>query len=352
MGSPAGVETPDLVSLTDIRSAASRIADKVRRTPVLPTSLVAGKLLYVKAESLQVSGSFKIRGASNAVASLSADDRARGVVTHSSGNHGQALARAAAAAGITATVVMPRGSPTVKQLATTRYGAQVVLVESSERVTAALRISAETGAVLVPPFDDPAVIAGQGTVALEILADLPEVATVVVPVSGGGLISGIAAAVKGLRPTARVVAAEPELAGDLAESFKGGQRVMWPSELTDRTIADGLRVPAVGELNWQHISRYVDDVVTVSDEAVLAAMRRVVLEEHLVCEPSGAVAVAAALVELLGATPAGPTVAVVSGGNVDPNLLAEVVAPERHSRLPTVGPLPQHNHHQPGKLRT
>jgi threonine dehydratase len=283
--------------------------------------------LLLKAESLQLTGSFKLRGATNAVALLSPDERMRGVVTHSSGNHGQALARAAQAAGVRATVVMPHQSPRVKQQATLRYGAEVVLVDLDDRASAVERIRTETGAVFVPPFDDKAVIAGQGTVGLEITEDLPDVATVVVPVSGGGLISGVAAAVKSRCPAASVIGVEPELAGDLAEGFSRGVRSVWGSDLTRRTIADGLRVTGVGELNWVHIRRLVDDVVTVSESAIVAAMRRIVMEERLVCEPSGAVAVAGCLEhpQLLAR---GATVAVVSGGNVEPSLLAEVVGDE------------------------
>jgi threonine dehydratase len=315
----------ELVSAPEIEAAARRIALSVRRTPLLTTSLTPEPSLFVKAESLQLTGSFKLRGATNAVALLSADERRRGVVTHSSGNHGQALARAAQAAGVRATVVMPHGSPSVKQQATLRYGAQVVLVDAADRASAVERIRNQTGAVFVSPFDDRAVIAGQGTVGLEIAEDLPEVATVVVPVSGGGLISGVAAAVKSRYPGAAVIGVEPELAGDLAEGFRRGVRSVWSSDLTRRTIADGLRVPAVGELNWLHIRRLVDDVVTVSESAILAAMRRILMEERLVCEPSGAVAVAGCL-EHPGLLERGATVAVVSGGNVEPSLLAEVVA--------------------------
>jgi threonine dehydratase len=319
-----------LVSVVDIAAAAERIAGAVRRTPLLETSLLSAPSLFVKAESLQLTGSFKLRGASNAVALLSDDERARGVITHSSGNHGQALARAASIADVAATVVMPRQSPAVKQLATRRYGARVVLVDISERDVELERIQAETGSVFVPPFAHPAVIAGQGTIGLEIIDDLPDVATVVVPVSGGGLISGIAVAVKSRRPKVRVVGVEPELAGDLAEGFRRGARAVWPSDRTARTIADGLRVNAVGELNWRHIRSLVDDVVTVSEAAIMAAMRRLVLAERLVCEPSGAVAVAGCLEHpgLLGPAPA---VAVVSGGNVDPALLAQVVTKEWRS---------------------
>lgn len=314
-----------LVTAAAIGAAADRIGGAVRRTPLLETSLWPNGRLFVKAESLQLSGSFKLRGATNALALLTDDERARGVVTHSSGNHGQALARAAQAGGIRAIVVMPHQSPEVKVRATERCGATVVLVDLADRAAAVERIRAETGAVFVSPFDDRAVIAGQGTVGLEIIADLPDLATVVVPVSGGGLISGVAVAVKSRCPTARVIGVEPELAGDLAEGFARGARTVWSSDRTGRTIADGLRVTAVGDLNWQHIEALVDGVVTVSEEAILAAMRRIVLAERLVCEPSGAVAVAGCLEhpEVLGA---GAAVAIVSGGNVDPALLATVVS--------------------------
>jgi threonine dehydratase len=280
--------------------------------------------LSVKAECLQIGGSFKLRGALNAVARLTAEERGRGVVTHSSGNHAQALARAAAAAGVQATIVMPRQSPEVKRLATLAQGATVVLVDISERASAVEEIRARTGAVFIPPYDDAAIIAGQGTVGLEILEDLPEVATILVPVSGGGLVSGIAAAVKASSPAARVVAVEPELAGDLAEGFRRGQRVVWDTALTGRTVADGLRTPSVGELNWRHIVSLVDDVVTVSEEQIRAAMRAVILDARVVCEPSGAVGVAGFLAhpEVVGS---GPAVAVVSGGNVSPDLLVEVL---------------------------
>ncbi len=318
--------TSPRVDQAAIEAAAVRIADGARRTPLLATDLGrADAPLFVKAECLQLGGSFKLRGALNAVSLLTDDERARGVVTHSSGNHGQALARAARTAAITATVVMPYATPRVKKLATEGQGAHVVMVEAAERSAKVEQVQEETGAVFVPPFDDPAIIAGQGTVGLEIVDDLPEVATVLVPVGGGGLISGIAAAVKSARPGIRVVGVEPELAGDLAEGFARGERVVWSATRTGRTIADGLRVQGVGQLNWQHITELVDDVVTVSEAAILNAMRAVVLDAKVVCEPSGAVAVAGYRehAERLGA---GPTVAVVSGGNVDPELLCEVLA--------------------------
>lgn len=319
------MSSPALVTHLDIEAAARRISEQVRRTPLLPTSLGTSHApLHVKAESLQIGGSFKLRGALNAVALLTPEERARGVVTHSSGNHAQALARAARAAGIAATIVMPHQTPAVKRLATEAQGAQVVLVEASARASTVESIRAETGAVFVSPFDDPAIIAGQGTVGREIVHDLGDVATVYVPVSGGGLISGVAAAIKHAVPHARIVGVEPELAGDLAEGWATGERVTWDSARTGRTIADGLRVQSVGERNWDHVLALVDDVVTVSEDAIRAAMRAVVLEVKLVCEPSGAVAVAGYL-EHADTRGAGPAVAIVSGGNVDPALLVDVL---------------------------
>jgi threonine dehydratase len=319
------VKTTQLVTLAEVEAAAARISGLVLRTPLVATSLTqAGSALSVKAECLQVGGSFKLRGALNAVALLSAEERSRGVVTHSSGNHAQALARAAKAAGIAATVVMPRQSPDLKRRATEAQGATVVLVDASRRASAVEDIQARTGAVFVPPYDDPDIIAGQGTVGLEIADDLPDVATVYVPVSGGGLLSGIAVALKARSAGVRIIGVEPELAGDLAEGFARGRRTVWETTLTGRTIADGLRTASVGELNWQHITALVDDVVTVTEEQILAAMRAVVLDARVVCEPSGAVGVAGFLAHPQTVAP-GPAVAVVSGGNVTPDLLARVL---------------------------
>ncbi|MGH3384197.1 MAG: threonine ammonia-lyase [Nocardioidaceae bacterium] len=315
-----------LVTIDDIRAAARRIEGLVTRTPVLSCSWADDALpLSVKAESLQPIGVFKIRGASNAVALLTAEQRACGVVTHSSGNHARALAWAGRAAGVAVTVVMPNAAPAVKVDATRALGAEVIIVSPDQRDATAEQVAAERGAVLVPPYDDAAVIAGQGTLGLEIAEDLPDLAAVLVPVSGGGLISGVAVAVKALCPEARVIAVEPELAGDLAESFWSGERVTWPVELTYRTIADGLRVSPVGELPWLHIREYVDDVVTVSEDGIRAAMRELALGSRLVAEPSGATAVAGYL-EHRERLPAGRTVAVLSGGNVDPALMASVLA--------------------------
>lgn len=317
--------TPRLVSRADIEVAAARIGGTIRHTPMLSTTLGREAApLWLKAECLQIGGAFKLRGALNAVSRLTAEERARGVVTHSSGNHAQALARAARLAGVEATVVMPRQTPSIKQRATQAQGAHIVLVDVADRAAETERIQAESGAVFISPYDDPAIIAGQGTIGLEILADLTDVSTVYVPVSGGGLLSGIAAAIKPVAPHVRLVGVEPELAGDLAEGFARGERVVWDTARTGRTIADGLRTTSVGKLNWRHICELVDDVVTVSEDTIRSAMRSVILDAKVVCEASGAVAVAGYLSH--GGASDGPAVAVVSGGNVEPELLVDVLA--------------------------
>lgn len=311
------------MQLSDIRAAANAMSRDVIRTPLLAAPW-SDRPLWLKAESLQPIGAFKLRGASYAVGLLDPAEHPGGVVTHSSGNHAQAIAYAARAVGCPAAIVMARTVNPAKLAATRALGAEVVLVEPADRESTALALAAERNAALVPPYDDVAVIAGQGTVGLEVVEDLPDVDLVLVPVSGGGLISGVAAAVKALRPDAAVVGVEPELAGELAEGFRQGRRVEWPVAKTARTIADGLRVSTVGEHNWAHITALVDDVVTVSEDAIRAAMRTLALSSRLVAEPSGAVATAAVL-ERSADLPAGRTVAVVSGGNVDPVLYAEVL---------------------------
>jgi threonine dehydratase len=315
-----------LVGIEAIEQAADRIAGVALRTPVVDCTLSdrPGRLL-VKAESLQPVGSFKLRGAFNKIASLPAEQRARGVVASSSGNHAQAVAYVAQRFGIKATIVIPQGAAKVKIAATRRYGAEVVLVPAAERDTRPLELVAEHGFALVPPYDDPAIIAGTGTIGAEIAADVPDVDLVLVPVSGGGLISGIATAVKTLCPRARVIGVEPELAADAVESFRRGQRVEWTPEQTFRTAADGLRTTCVGELPWQHIRRYVDEMVTVSEDQIRDAIRTLARSARLIAEPSGAVATAAYLSLPELSDRAATTVALVSGGNADPALLAEIL---------------------------
>lgn len=310
-----------LVTVDDIRAAARRINGSVVRTPLVPAPW-AGDDVWLKPESLQAIGAFKVRGAFNALASLDDTTRARGVVAYSSGNHAQAVAYAAARYGIPAHIVMPEETPNVKVAATRAHGADVVLCGAGEREKVAAEVVERTGGVLVPPFDHPAIIAGQGTAGLEIAEDLPGVETVLVPVSGGGLASGIGTAIKALCPAATVFGVEPELAADAAESLKLGRRVEWSIQDRNRTIADGLRsVPS--ELTFAHLQRVLDGIITVTEEEIRDAVRDLAHKAHLVVEPSGAVALAA---YRKGATPAGRTVIIVSGGNIEPSMLREILA--------------------------
>ncbi len=298
-------------------------------TPLVPCPRGGeDRTLYLKAESLQPTGAFKLRGAYNKVSSLSPAERRRGVVAHSSGNHAQAVAYAARSLGVRAVIVMPRGAARVKLDATAAFGAEIVLVgnDSSERVRRAEELAAEHGYVPVPPYDDETLIAGQGTVGLEILEDLPDVEAVLVPVSGGGLISGVAAALKLSRSDIRVIGVEPELAADARASLRSGKLVELPAEQVGRTIADGLRVRRLGDVPFEHVRAFVDDIVAVSEDEILEAMRRLALRVRLVAEPSGAVTFAAHLFHQAELPPTRLNVAIVSGGNVEPHLLARVLS--------------------------
>lgn len=281
--------------------------------------------VYVKAENLQKTGSFKLRGAVNALRQLPAEQLARGVVTHSSGNHAQGLACAAQMLGVQATIVIPEGAPEVKIQRTLEWGARIVRCgpssEERERVAAA---EAERGGLtLVPPFDDLRVIAGQGTVGLEILEQLPEVANVLVPVGGGGLLAGVSLAIKSLRPDVRVFGVEPELAADAAESFVSGRSVRWEAERTTRTVADGVRTQQLGHNNLPIILENVDGFLTATEEGILAAAAFYLQRVRLVAEPTGALTLAAfrELQPGAGQLASGPTVLVLSGGNLDLSLL-------------------------------
>ena len=318
---------PDLVGLTEIRDAARLLDGVAVRTPLVPFPGL-GRDLLVKPESLQPTGSFKLRGAYTAISTVGPAAREHGVVTHSSGNHGHAVAYAAARLGVRAVVVVPETAPKVKTDAIQAYGAELVRVAPTmaARTAAAEDLVARRGYVLIPPFDHPAVIAGQGTVGLEIAADCPRADLVVVPVSGGGLISGIAAAIRACLPQARVIGVEPELAADARESFRRGERVAWPAAQVQRTIADALRVEQVGALTFAHILALVTDIITVTEAEMTAAVRRLALEARLVAEPGGAAAVAACLFRRAELPQASTPVAVLSGGNADPGLLAGVLA--------------------------
>ncbi|HTX77896.1 MAG TPA: threonine/serine dehydratase [Terracidiphilus sp.] len=317
-----------LVTIEEIRAAAQRIAGIAVRTPLVraPFEGVKGRV-WLKAESLQPIGSFKLRGATNKILQLSPEEIGRGVITYSSGNHAQGVAYAAREVGARAVIVMPSSAPAIKRAATRAMGAEIVDVgvASSERLAKAEELVREHGYVVVPPYDDEKIIAGQATCGLEIAQELPDVDLVLSPVSGGGLLSGVATAVKLLKPEAKVFGVEPELAGDAAESFRTGKIVTWPAELTSRTIADGLRTQCVGEQNFAHIRKYVDGIITVSEAEIRAAMRAIVASARLVPEPSGAVTIAALLFHAAELPPYRNAVAILSGGNVDPKLLAEVL---------------------------
>ena len=320
----------ELVSADDIRAAAARLQGPVVRTP-LTAGPPQGPPFLVKPENLQPTGAFKLRGATNAVALLDPAQRARGVITHSSGNHGQALAYAAARLGAPCTVVVPDNAPKVKVDRMRERGARVVLVPPERRTEVAEEMARAELLALVPPFDDRAVIAGQGTVGLEILEQSPEVTTIVVPVGGGGLASGVATAARAAGPRrVRVVGVEPELAADAAESLERGRRVAWEPERTHRTMADGVRV-CLSDLTFEHLRDRLDAVVTVTEDEIARAVAHLALGARLVAEPSGALAAAAALAGLVPAEPGRPeaTVAVVSGGNIDPDLFARIIAEHR-----------------------
>jgi len=318
-----------MLTLSDIQLAQGRIRGAAVRTPLVPyPRQTPGRNLFFKAEIFQPMGAFKLRGAYNAIASLTAEERLRGVVAHSSGNHAQAVAYAARALGVKAVVVMPHNAPQLKKDNTAGYGAEVVLVGNSgaERAAKADELARERGLVPIPPYDDERVMAGQGTLALEILEDLPDVGAVLVPVSGGGLISGVAAALKLSRPEIKVIGVEPELAADAQASLRAGHLVSVPAEQTAKTLADGLRVSQMGNLNWPHVQKYVDDILTVSEPEIKDAVRHLALTVHLVTEASGAVPFAAWLSHLDQLPVVENTVIVLSGGNIEAELLAKILA--------------------------
>jgi threonine dehydratase len=320
-----------IVTLNDIREAQSRLRGVAVRTNLIPSHIHDGdkkdnRQLFLKPENLQPIGSFKLRGAYNKVASLSKEERSRGVITYSSGNHAQGVAYAARALGVKAVIVMPQNAPAVKREATIALGAEIILVgpASSERQAKAEELAAQHGYVIVPPYNDEMIIAGQGTMGLEILEDLPEVETVIAPVGGGGMLSGIAAAIKLSKPSVKVIGAEPELAADAQASLRSGKIVQATAEQTTRTLADGLRTQSIGTINFEHIRRYVHDIVTVSEDEIRKAMELLATDPETLAEPSGAVAVAAFLFHRNQLPETKINVAVISGGNVEAKMLAEI----------------------------
>ena len=314
-----------MVNLTDIHEARSRLDGITVRTPLIPLER-DGHTLYLKPENLQPIGAFKLRGAYNKIASLSPEERARGVITYSSGNHAQGVAYAARALNTKAIIVMPRNAPAIKREATGALGAEIVLVGPSgvERQIKAEELAAQHGYVIIPPYDDEKIIAGQGTAGLEIVEDLHNVELVLVPIGGGGLISGISTAVKSSLPGAKVVGVEPELAADAQASLRAGEIVKFPAEQVLQTCADGLRSQYVGTITFEHIRRYVDDVVTVSEDEIMEAVRILAGNPKTVAEPSGAVASAAWLFHRDALPASNYTVAVISGGNIDPEVKQRV----------------------------
>ena len=317
-----------MVTLHDIRAAQALLHGIAVRTPLVEFrgGGTGKRKLFLKLENLQPIGAFKLRGAYNKVASLTQAERRRGVISYSSGNHAQGVAYAARALGIKAVIVMPNNAPGNKLEATAALGAEIVIVgpASEERRLRAEQLATEHGYVIVPPYNDEKIIAGQGTVGLEILEDLPDVETVLAPVGGGGLISGISAAIKLTNPAIHVIGVEPELAGDARASLRAGHIVSFPAQQVSQTLADGLRTQSIGEINFAHIRAYVDDIITVSEDEIREAARALSANPKTVAEPSGAVSVAAFMFHPSELPPTRMNVAVISGGNIDPQWLAKL----------------------------
>jgi threonine dehydratase len=312
-------KTQTLVTLGEIEAARARVRPAARLTPLIEVSYPGPGTgtLFLKCENFQPMGAFKIRGAYNMLAQLSPEELQRGVITYSSGNHGQAVALAAKLLGVTAVIVMPTTAPKVKVEGAKNFGAEVTFAgtTSLHRKKRAEEIAAERGLAMVPPFDHPMIIAGQGTVGLEILEQCPEVATVVVEVGGGGLSSGVAAAIKQKAPHVRVIGVEPAGAAKMTRSLEAGHPITLDSVAT---IADGLMTVRPGDLTFEHVRTYVDQVVTIADADIVRAIAWLYRHARLVVEPSGAATTAAVMLGLGGFDPAkGPVVAIVSGGNVE-----------------------------------
>lgn len=316
-----------MVTLSDIRAAQSALQGIAVHTPLVRCFLGDDRELYLKPESFQPIGSFKLRGAYNKVASLPEEERRRGVITYSSGNHAQGVAFAARALGVKSVIVMPANAPKVKVDATAALGAEIIFVGagSDERLKKAQELAAEHGYAIIPPYNDEKIIAGQGTVGIEILEDLKDVDLVLCPIGGGGLLSGVSSAIKLSGSRAKVVGVEPELANDAQQSFRSGKVVAIPADRATSTLADGLRTQSIGPINFEHIRKYVDDIVTVGEAEIRESIRRIVASARLVPEPSGAVTFAAWAFHRAQLPEARKVVAIISGGNVEPELLAEIL---------------------------
>jgi threonine dehydratase len=297
------------------------------RTSLVPFSSSSNEF-FLKPENQQPIGSFKLRGAYNKIASLAAAERSRGVISYSSGNHAQGVAYSARALGVKAVIVMPNNAPANKREATARLGAEIVVVGpgSDERQAKAQQLATQHGYAIIPPYNDEKIIAGQGTIGLEILEDLPDTEAVFAPVGGGGLISGVATAVKLKNARVKVIGVEPELAADAQASFRSGRLAQLGAEDVSRTIADGLRTQSIGAINFEHIRSYVDDVITVTEQEIRDAMKILARDSKTLAEPSGAVATAGFLSRRHKLPLSKRTVIVISGGNIEPQMLAEIQA--------------------------
>ncbi len=315
------------VTFADVQAAAERLRGQAHRTPVVTSRTfdqIAGCQVFFKCENLQRAGAFKFRGAYNALSQLAPEQRQRGVVAFSSGNHAQGLALAAKVLEIPAAVVMPSDAPQIKVDATRGYGAEVVFYDrlTGDREAIAQRLAAERGLTVIPPFDHPHIIAGQGTAAMELCQDVPDLDFMLTPVGGGGLISGCATAAKVMRPGVRVIGVETEPANDAWQSLRTGKRVTIP---VPDTIADGIRTTCLGVYTFEIMQRLVDDIALVTDADVMDAMRFMLLRIKLLAEPTGAVPVAALMARKVPAVSGKRVGVIVSGGNADPAVLAQVL---------------------------
>jgi len=315
-----------VVTFSDVQSAAERLRGQAHRTPVVTSRTfdqIAGCRVFFKCENLQRAGAFKFRGAYNALSQLTPEQRARGVVAFSSGNHAQGLALAAKVLGIPATVVMPSDAPQIKVDATRDYGAEIVFYDriTGDREAIARQLATERGLTIIPPFDHPHIIAGQGTAALELFQDVPDLDYLLTPVGGGGLIAGCATAAKAMRPSVHVIGVETEPANDAWQSLRTGKRVTIP---VPDTIADGIRTTCLGAITFEIMQKLVDDIALVADADVIEAMRFMLFRMKLLAEPTGAVPVAALMARKVPAVSGKRVGVIVSGGNADPALIADL----------------------------
>jgi len=315
------------LTLDDVHAAARRLLNRITRTPVITSQSwddASGFSVFFKCENLQRAGSFKIRGALNKLLTLSAEDRRRGVVAFSSGNHAQGVALAARLVGTTAVICMPKDAPLLKVQATRGYGAEIVVYDrhTEDREALARRIASETGRAVVPPFDDDAIMAGQGTVALEFLQEVPSLDALVAPVGGGGLMAGCGTVARTLFPGMQIIGVEPDTANDTWLSIQKGERV---TIAPPPTIADGVRLTTPGALTFPILQQTLSDVALVTDDEIRAALRYLVLRAHVVVEPTGAVAAAAVLTGKVPLERGARVGVILSGGNIDPPLLSEIL---------------------------